>query len=150
MARPVRGLLPAVLAAAAVLAGDQVSQLGAAVLRSGPADAVWRFQFATLMIGRMVPLVLAVLLAGWGGWAAGAPRVVRGASAAGWGLAAVLLVAVGVLWADGPAARAVLLADQLTPFTRGWVRVFGVGLAGTVVTGAVSWRLGRASRNTTP
>lgn len=145
-----RLVLSGAVAGGAVLVGDQLTQLGAALLRSGPSDAVWRFQFATLVVGRAVPLVLAVVLVAWVGWAAGAWGVVRGAAWAGWGVAGLLGAAAVVLWADGPAARAVLLADQLSPFTVHWIRVLGVGAAGTVAMVVVGASLRRASRNTTP
>ena len=77
MADPARGLLWAVGLGAAVVAGEQVTLLAAAALRASPGDPVWRFQFATLIVGRQVPLLAALLLLGWIGWAAEARRMVR-------------------------------------------------------------------------
>ena len=136
--------------AGAVITGDQVSQVLAALLRSGPGDPVWRFQFATLMVGRQVPLLFGLLLVAWTGWSAGASRAVRAMSWASWAVAVLLAAAVTVLWVDGPAARQVLLADQLSVFTVQWIRALLVGAAGIGSWTLMGWGLGRASSNTTP
>ncbi len=136
--------------AGAVIAGDQVSQVLAAVLRSGPGDPVWRFQFATLVIGRQVPLLFGLLLVAWTGWSAGASRAVRAMSWVSSALAVLLALAVTVLWVDGPAAREVLLADQLSVFTVHWIRALAVGATGIGCWALTGWGLGRASSNTTP
>ncbi len=136
--------------AGAVVAGDQVSQILAAVLRSGPGDPVWRFQVATLVVGRQVPLLFGLLLLAWTGWSAGARGLVRVMSWTGWALAGLLVIAVVILWVDGPAAKAVLLADQLSAFTIQWIRALGVGATGMGCWAVAAWGLARASSNTTP
>ena len=143
MADPARGLLWAVGLGAAIVAGDQVTLLAAAALRAAPGDPVWRFQFATLIVGRQVPLLAALLLLGWIGWAAEARRMVRTAVVAGWALAVALGLAVVVLWADGPATRSGMLADQLRPFMVQWIRVLAVGVAGMGSVAVISLGLGR-------
>ena len=107
-------------------------------------------ELATLMVGRQVPLLFGLLLVAWTGWSAGASRAVRAMSWASWAVAVLLAAAVTVLWVDGPAARQVLLADQLSVFTVQWIRALLVGAAGIGSWTLMGWGLGRASSNTTP
>ena len=141
-----RVLLGAACLGAALMAGDQVIQLFGTLLGSGLGEPAWRFQLATLMVGRQVPLLFGLLILAWAGWVAGVQNVVRAMAWAAWGLAGLLGVAVVVLWADGPAARSVLLADELMAFTVQWIRVLVAGGAGVLGFGVIGLGLGRTFR----
>jgi hypothetical protein len=131
---------PMTLAALLILA-EQVGQVGVTLGVPDFTIPLSRFEAAALFAGRIAALAIAILLTVF---------AAQGAVHRGWvkvqglvaiAIAAGLLVALVVLWVDGPRVKTQVPADSIARFRAQWVRGLVVSLVGAFGFAVFGFRL---------
>lgn len=126
-------LVPVAYFGGALILIDQLTQVLVGIAGFDPGQAIWRFQTAALLVGRVSAMSMALLLILGVAQLAGQPRPARLARTGFAVVASLLVLGLLSLWVDGPAVKQIASAGELQGFVARWIRVLLVGLVALLI-----------------
>ncbi|MBX3146088.1 MAG: hypothetical protein KF785_04915 [Gemmatimonadales bacterium] len=126
---------------------DQLTQVLVGIAGFDPGQAIWRFQTAALLVGRVSAMSLGLLLILGVAQLAGQARPARLARTGFAVVAGLLILALVSLWVDGPAVKQIASPGELQGFVARWIRVLLVGLVALLIVGGAWMQAKRTIRS---